>query len=68
MSQKSLRQSGQLREKLHLRPKEAISYGIPTLKLKGNLVHFAGYRSHIGFYPGSKAMVAFKKELSHYKT
>ncbi|WP_332368982.1 iron chaperone [Spirosoma telluris] len=30
---------------------EVISYGIPTLKLKGNLVHFAGYKNHIGFYP-----------------
>jgi uncharacterized protein YdhG (YjbR/CyaY superfamily) len=30
---------------------EIISYGIPTFTLKGNLVHFAAYKSHIGFYP-----------------
>lgn len=47
---------------------EAISYGIPTFKLNGNLVHFAAFRNHIGFYPTPSAIVAFKKELSRYKT
>lgn len=47
---------------------EAISYGIPTFKLNGNLVHFAGYKNHIGFYPGAAGIEAFKKELSAYKT
>ncbi|MFC5285263.1 iron chaperone [Pedobacter alpinus] len=28
--------------------KETISYGIPTFKLNGNLVHFAAYKYHIG--------------------
>jgi len=46
---------------------EAISYGIPTFQLHGNLVHFAAYRNHIGFYPASGAIEAFKKELSRYK-
>lgn len=46
---------------------EAISYGIPTLKLKGNLVHFAGYKNHIGFYPAPRALEEFKEELSGYK-
>jgi uncharacterized protein YdhG (YjbR/CyaY superfamily) len=46
---------------------EAISYGIPTFKLNGNLVHFAGYKNHIGFYPTSSAIAAFKEELSPYK-
>jgi len=46
----------------------AICYGLPTFKLKGNLVHFAGYRNHIGFHPGSAAITAFKKQLSAYKT
>lgn len=47
---------------------EAISYGIPTFKLNGkNLVHFAGYKKHIGFYPTSFPMSFFKKELSKYK-
>ena|SRR5690606_24550890 len=46
---------------------ETISYGIPTFKLHGNLVHFAGYKGHIGFYPGSAAIEAFKNEISKYK-
>ena len=47
---------------------EAISYGIPTFKLNGNLVHFAAFKNHIGFYPGGpSAIQAFKKELSLYK-
>jgi uncharacterized protein YdhG (YjbR/CyaY superfamily) len=46
---------------------EIINYGIPTFFLKGNLVHFAGYKNHIGFYPTPSAIDAFKKELSVYK-
>jgi uncharacterized protein YdhG (YjbR/CyaY superfamily) len=46
---------------------ETISYGIPTFTLNGNLVHFSGYKSHIGFYPGAAGVQAFKKELSVYK-
>ena len=30
---------------------EIINYQIPTYRLYGNLVHFAGYKKHIGFYP-----------------
>ena len=47
---------------------ETISYGIPTFKLNGNLVHFAGYETHIGFYPTSSPMKAFAKELTKYDT
>jgi len=46
---------------------EAISYQIPTFKLNGNLVHFAAFKKHIGFYPTSSGIEAFKKELSPYK-
>jgi uncharacterized protein YdhG (YjbR/CyaY superfamily) len=46
---------------------ETISYGIPTFKLKGYLVHFAAYKNHIGFYPTSSGIEAFKKELLSYK-
>ena len=46
---------------------EKISYGIPTFYLKGNLVHFAGYKHHIGFYPGATGIKAFQKEISSYK-
>lgn len=47
---------------------EKISYAIPTFALAKNLVHFAGYKNHIGFYPGAKAILAFHKELSRYKS
>jgi len=47
---------------------EKISYAIPTFYLDGNLVHFAGYVSHIGFYPTSSGIEAFKKELEPYRT
>ena len=46
---------------------EGISYAMPTFKLNGNLVHFAGYEAHIGFYPAPSAIEAFKEELMHYK-
>ncbi len=45
---------------------EAISYMIPTFKLNGNLVHFAAYKNHIGFYPAPRGNEAFKEELSAY--
>ncbi|KAF0091978.1 MAG: hypothetical protein FD141_162 [Fusobacteria bacterium] len=47
---------------------EKISYGIPTFYLEGNLVHFAAYSGHIGFYPAPSGIDAFKDELRAYKT
>jgi len=47
---------------------ETFSYGIPTFKLNGNLVHYAGYETHIGFYPTSSPIKVFAKELSRYDT
>ena len=46
---------------------ETINYGIPTFTLKGNLVHFAGFKKHIGFYPTPTGIERFKKELSVYE-
>ena len=46
---------------------EKISYGIPTFVLNGNLVHFAPYKNHIGFYPSPSGIRAFQEELSIYK-
>jgi uncharacterized protein YdhG (YjbR/CyaY superfamily) len=46
---------------------EAMSYQIPTFKLSGNLVHFAAFKNHIGFYPGARAMEIFADELSAYE-
>jgi uncharacterized protein YdhG (YjbR/CyaY superfamily) len=45
---------------------ETIKYQIPTFTLKGNLVHFAAYKKHIGFYPAPRGIPKFKKELSIY--
>jgi len=47
---------------------EKISYQMPTFYLNGNLVHFAAYKNHIGFYPAPSGIVAFEAELSEYKT
>ncbi len=47
---------------------ETISYAIPSYKLNGLLVHFAGYGKHIGFYPGAGAITAFSEELAAYHT
>jgi uncharacterized protein YdhG (YjbR/CyaY superfamily) len=46
---------------------EKISYQMPTYYLNGNLVHFAAYKKHIGFYPTPTGIAAFKDELSIYK-
>jgi len=47
---------------------EAISYQMPTFKLNGrNLVHFAGYKHHVGFYPVPSGIDAFERELSRYR-
>jgi uncharacterized protein YdhG (YjbR/CyaY superfamily) len=46
---------------------EKISYQIPAFTLKGNLVHFAAFKKHIGFYPRTTAIEKFKNELSVYE-
>ena len=45
---------------------ETIDYAIPTFTLKGNLVHFAAFKKHIGFYPAPTGIEEFKDELSVY--
>ncbi len=48
---------------------ERISYGIPTYTFPaGNVVHFGGYPKHIGFYPGSGAIIDFAEQLKEYET
>ncbi|MGJ7913770.1 iron chaperone [Neobacillus sp. LXY-1] len=47
---------------------EKISYRMPTFVLDGNLVHFAAFNNHIGFYPTPSGINTFKHELSGYKT
>jgi uncharacterized protein YdhG (YjbR/CyaY superfamily) len=46
---------------------EKISYQMPTFALHGNLVHFAAFKKHIGFYPMPSGVEAFKAELAAYK-
>ena len=46
---------------------EAISYGMPTFKLEGNLVHFGAFKEHLGFYPVPSGLEQFKEELAQYK-
>jgi uncharacterized protein YdhG (YjbR/CyaY superfamily) len=46
---------------------ETISYQMPTFTLNGNLVHFAAFKNHIGFYPTPTGVEAFKEDLSRYK-
>jgi len=46
---------------------EAIKYQMPTFTLKGNLVHFAAFKNHIGFYPVPTGIEQFKDELSVYE-
>ena len=45
---------------------EAISYRMPVFRLNGNLVYFAAFKHHIGFYPTASGIAAFKPELSAY--
>lgn len=47
---------------------EAIKYGIPTFVFNGNLVHFAAFKNHIGFYPTPSGIEAFKEQLSQYES
>src|SRR6476661_1064055 len=47
---------------------EKISYQMPTFAMHGNLVHFAAYKKHIGFYPAASGVAAFTDKLVEYKT
>jgi uncharacterized protein YdhG (YjbR/CyaY superfamily) len=46
---------------------EKISWRMPTFVLYGNLVHFAAFKKHIGFYPGASGIENFKEKISKYK-
>jgi uncharacterized protein YdhG (YjbR/CyaY superfamily) len=47
---------------------ETMSYAIPAFDLNGkHLVHFAGYATHVGFYPAPSGIAAFKQEVARYK-
>jgi uncharacterized protein YdhG (YjbR/CyaY superfamily) len=63
-----LRQMRRTIRKAAPKAEETVSYGIPGFKLNGSLVWFAGYKRHVGFYPGSAAIAAFKRALSAYRS
>ena len=47
---------------------EVISYQMPAFRLNGNLVWFAAFKNHVGFFPTSSVTEAFKERLLSYKT
>ena len=67
-TQKLLKQLRSTIKKIVPKAEEKIVYGIPTFYLNGNLVHFGGTKTHIGFYPTPSAIIAFKNELKDYVT
>ena len=66
--QQLLRQMRAMIRKAAPEATEKISYGIPTFYLNGNLVHFAAFANHIGFYPTSSGIAAFKKQLGPFRS
>ncbi|MFC5269613.1 iron chaperone [Adhaeribacter terreus] len=68
-TQRALTQIRETIKELAPEAEEAISYAIPTFKLRGhNLVHFAAFANHIGFYPTPVGMEAFENAFAAYKT
>jgi len=66
--QSSLKKLRKLIKQLVPSATEDIKYGMPTFVLQGNLVHFAAYQHHIGFYPTPAVIVHFEKDLTPYQT
>lgn len=66
--QKKLNSIRELIKKISPEANETIKYGIPTFVLSENLVHYAAFKNHIGFYPTSSGTKKFKDELTKYKT
>jgi uncharacterized protein YdhG (YjbR/CyaY superfamily) len=65
-TQKLLTQIRQCIAKASPKATESIKYAMPTFEHYGNLVHFAAYKNHIGFYPAPSGLNAFKKEIEAY--
>ncbi len=65
-TQNLLTQIRQLISKAAPNATESIKYAMPTFEYFGNLVHFAAYNSHVGFYPSPSALKAFKNEIDAY--
>ena len=65
-AQVALQTMRQAIQKAAPKAKETISYNIPTFKTSKNLVHFAGYKHHIGFYPGASGIANHLKDIKKY--
>ena len=65
--QKKLRQLRETILKHATGATERIAYGMPTYTGKKNLVHFAAFKNHIGFYPAPSGLQKFEKEIAKYK-
>ncbi len=46
---------------------EKLSWGMPTFRLKHNIIHFALAKQHIGLYPGAEAVAHFDAQLADFK-
>src|SRR5574338_513666 len=66
-TRKLLRQMKSTIKKAAPKAKEVISYGMPAFKFHGLLVWFAAHSKHIGFYPKTSAIQAFKKDIAKFK-
>ena len=67
-TQKLLKQVRATIRKAVPKAQETIKYGMPAYVYHGNLVYFAGYKNHIGFYPVPSGDASLKKEILEYKT
>ncbi|GEM54913.1 hypothetical protein B0A58_02905 [Flavobacterium branchiophilum NBRC 15030 = ATCC 35035] len=47
---------------------ETMAYGIPTFKYEKNIVHYAAFKNHLGFYPSPAVILHFQEELTAFKT
>jgi len=65
--QKKLQELRELVNEQAPEAQEKISYRMPAFFLNRNIVYFAAYAKHIGFYPGAGVIRAFKNKLSKYK-
>jgi len=66
-TQKLLQELRILIQKTAPEANETISYAMPAFKMKKMLVYFAGYKNHIGFYPGAATILHFKNEIKEFK-
>ncbi|MDR0486316.1 MAG: DUF1801 domain-containing protein [Elusimicrobiota bacterium] len=65
--QKTLKEIRKFIKKEAPQASEKISFGLPSFYLNGNLLHFAAFKNHYGFFPSPSGIYAFEKELIPYR-